>query len=72
MNEEPCSHLQANSPRCFLGWNTALDCIGCCSYDPHPDPALQDWVTWNELRNGVGTRTDPDNSNLAGKRGDSE
>ena len=72
MNEEPCSHLVHGSPRCYLGWNTRLDCTGCCSYDPHPDPALAHWVTWHEIRNGVGTRTDGDNTNQAGQRGAGE
>lgn len=69
MNETPCSHLLYGSRKCYLGWNTALDCTGCCAYDPHPDPALQDWVMWHEIRNGIGTHADTDNMNLVGKRG---
>ena len=72
MNEEPCSHLLPGGPHCYLGWNTAIDCIGCCAYDAHPEPALAHWVTWHEIRNGVGTRTGDDHTHPAGQRGAGE
>jgi hypothetical protein len=66
MNDVPCWRIRPDGS-CYLGINTALDCIGCTNYDDHPDPTPQHYIVWHEIRNGVGTRTDSDNNQPGGR-----
>jgi hypothetical protein len=65
MNDIPCNHLLAEQgPVCYLGWNTALDCIGCCSYDWHPEPTERHWDVWREIKTSGGVTCNAADNNL--------
>jgi hypothetical protein len=62
VDETPCWKLRSNRT-CYLGVNLDLDCIGCTSYDPHPEPSQALIAVWFEIRKtGTATRSDADNN----------